>query len=105
MNKKIVIFVILIIVILITAIVCWTLNSQEKPQDILDKYVSLLNEKNYEEMYQQISSESKAKISQEDFITRNKNIYEGIDAIDIKNEIKEVTKFHIHKQCQQQQEK
>ncbi len=92
MNKKLVVFFILIIIIAVVAIIFLNLNSQEKPQDILNKYVALLNEKNYEEMYQQITKESQQKISQEDFITRNKNIYEGIDAVDIKNEIKEVTK-------------
>ncbi len=92
MNKKLVVFFILIIIIAVVAIIFLNLNSQEKPQDVLDKYVALLNEKNYEEMYQQITKESQQKISQEDFITRNKNIYEGIDAVDIKNEIKEVTK-------------
>ena len=35
-------------------------------------------------MYNMISNESKGQISQEDFIKRNKNIYEGIDAVNIK---------------------
>ena len=91
MNKKIVIFVVLIIIAIIITIAC-ILNSQEKPQDILDKYVSLINEKKYEEMYEQITKEAQQKISKEDFIARNKNIYEGIDAVDIKNEIKEIKK-------------
>ena len=45
------------------------------------------HEKNYTELYSLISSESKNKISEEDFITRNQNIYEGIDAVNIKIEI------------------
>ena len=57
MNKKLVVFSILIIIIAIVAIIFLNLNSQEKPQDVLDRYVALLNEKNYEEMYQQITKE------------------------------------------------
>ena len=91
MNKKIIIIVILIIIAIIITIAC-ILNSQEKPQEIIDKYATLINEKKYEEMYEQITKEAQQKISKEDFITRNKNIYEGIDAVDIKNEIKEIKK-------------
>ena len=35
-------------------------------------------------MYQMLSSDSKSEISQEDFVTRNKNIYNGIDAVNVK---------------------
>ncbi len=39
-------------------------------------------------MYEYITKQSKEKISQEDFVKRNKNIYEGIDAYDIKLKLK-----------------
>ncbi len=92
MNKKKVIIVIFIVILAIIGITFWILNSQEKPQDVLEQYVSLINNHSYKEMYEYLTEEAKQKISQEDFETRNKNIYEGIDAVDIKNEIKEITK-------------
>ena len=43
-------------------------------------------------MYNLISESSKTEISQEDFVKRNKNIYEGIDAVNLNIEITEVIK-------------
>ena len=62
-----------------------------KPEDVLIKYVGYVNEQNYEEMYKLLTNDSKEQISKEDFITRNKNIYEGIDMTDMKIEITNVT--------------
>ncbi len=49
------------------------------PAQYLEEYVSKINEEKYEEMYQMLDDESKSKISEDDFIKRNKNIYSGID--------------------------
>ena len=46
-----------------------------------------MNEKKYDELYSYISTQSKAEISKEDFVARNKNIYEGIDAVNIEVQI------------------
>ena len=67
-------------------------TNSSKPEQVLEDYFSLLTDKNYEGMYNLISKESQGKISSEDFIKRNKNIYEGIGAYDIKVDVKEVTK-------------
>ena len=67
-------------------------KSGNNAQETLIKYVALINEQKYEEMYNMISENSRTQISQEDFIKRNKNIYEGIDAVNIDIEISEVTK-------------
>ena len=94
-DKKIIIgtivIIVVIIAILLTAIFIKNKDT-EKPEDILSAYVSLINEQKYDEMYSQISEESKSEISQEDFIKRNKNIYEGIDAYDIKITVSETKK-------------
>lgn len=85
-NKKVLIIVaVLILVVAIIAGVVFFINKNaQKPEDTLSKYISLINEQKYDEMYNLISENSKTQISQEDFVKRNKNIFEGIDAYDIK---------------------
>lgn len=85
-NKKVIISIIIIIVIIAaaSAITYTIIKNAPKPEEILSQYFSLLNDKKYEDMYNMLSSASKSEISQEDFVKRNQNIYEGIDAVDIK---------------------
>ena len=64
---------------------------KEKPEEVLNTYISYINDQNYEAMYEKLSNSSKESISQEDFVTRNENIYEGIDSSNIKITVKEVT--------------
>ncbi len=93
-DKKIVIGILLAIVILIGIIATIIIinKKSEKPEDIFQTYISLINEQKYEEMYNLISEKSKEEIKQEDFIKRNKNIYEGIDAVNINIEITNIEK-------------
>lgn len=84
-NKKIIIIVISIILILVISVgigitIYFNNKPKNKPEDVLHVLASYINEKKYEEMYSLLSSKSKANISEEDFIKRNKNIYEGIEA-------------------------
>ncbi len=92
-NKKVVIGIITAILIIIAIIVgIIVINMpKEKPEEVLNTYFSYINEQNYEGMYEFLSSSSKENINQEDFIARNKNIYEGIDSSNVKINIKEVT--------------
>lgn len=83
--------VLVVIAIVIISIVVINLNSN-KPEDTLNTYISYINDKNYEGMYDLLSNDSKSKISREDFITKNRNIYEGIDSLDIKVDIQEAKK-------------
>ena len=93
-DKKIVIGILLAIVILIGIIATIIIinKKSEKPEDIFQTYISLINEQKYEEMYNLISEKSKEEIKQEDFIKRNKNIYKGIDAVNINIEITNIEK-------------
>ena len=50
-----------------------------KPDELLVTYMSYIQEKKYEEMYQMIDAETSGQISEEDFIKRNSAIYEGIE--------------------------
>lgn len=94
-NKKtivaIILAVIVIAIIVVSAIFIINKNAA-KPEDTLNEYISLMNDKNYEEMYNRLSENAKTEISLEDFVNRNKNIYEGIDAYDIKITISETKK-------------
>ena len=92
-NKKIVIGIIIAIVLIIAMIVGIIIINmpKEKPEEVLNTYFSYIKDQNYEAMYNELSSSSKETINQEDFITRNQNIYEGIDSSNIKINIKEVT--------------
>ena len=93
-NKKgliIGLVILLIMVIIIVTVIILNLN-KENPEDVLNTYIAYINDKNYDGMYELLSSSSKSSISKEDFITKNKNIYEGIDSLDIKIDIKETKK-------------
>lgn len=100
-NKKIIIGTILTIILLIVIVLTVNIikSKGKKSEEALNKYISLINEKKYEEMYDLISQSSKSQITKEDFVKRNKNIYEGIDAVNInielleKNKEKDITKI------------
>jgi len=89
MNKKVVIGIIAGVVVAIIGVVAFFMLNQSKtnPEDVWQSYIKLVNEQKYEEMYAMLTQESKSQISQEDFITRNKNIYEGIEMSEMKAEI------------------
>lgn len=94
MNKKTTIWIIVAIIIIATilgTIATFVLSkNKNKPEDIWQKYITCINENKYEEMYNMLTEDSKAKISQDDFISRNKNIYDGIDMTDMQIKISSV---------------
>lgn len=67
------------------------------PSSVLQEYFSELANKNYDKMYEYLSASSKESISKEDFITRNKNIYEGIESSNIVIEQTQVNKINNEK--------
>ncbi len=93
-NKKgiIIILILLIITITIIATIC-VIKNAPKPEEVLNSYIDNLNSKNYEAIYELLSNSSKSTYSKEDFITRNENIHEGIEAFNIK-----VSEINVEKQ-------
>lgn len=88
MKKKIIVGIVIIGIVIAVGIIIafgFKKNNQiaEKPEEVLIKYMSYINDNNYTEMYSLLSEEAKQKISQEDFIKRNSNIYKGIGAANI----------------------
>lgn len=54
-----------------------------EPDKILEQYMAFLSADDYASMYGLLSTKSQAAISREDFIARNQNIYEGIEAANL----------------------
>lgn len=94
MNKKIFIPIIIVIIVAIISITIFVIGKNKvKPDEVWQKYISYINEKKYDEMYDMLTDEAKSRIEKEAFITRNKNIYEGMDMADMKIEIKNIEKY------------
>ena len=93
-NKKMVIGIIIAVILIVAIVIGIVVMNmpKEKPEEVLNAYFSSINDKKYEEMYNYLSSSSKESINQENFVTRNENIYEGIDSSNIKINVKEVTR-------------
>ena len=92
--KKIIIIISVIVCLSILAVGGFLIYSSKatKPENILNEYISKINEAKYNEMYEMISDRSKGQITEEDFVKRNKNIYEGIDMSNLKIDIKKIEK-------------
>lgn len=93
MEKKKVLIGVIVLVIIVVAIIIGVViiqnNEKEKVKDLVTEYFSLVNDKNYDELYSKVAS---MNMSKDDFIARNKNIYEGIDCANIEINIKNVEK-------------
>ena len=59
----------------------------QTPEELLTEYIRLLNGQEYKKMYTLLQDDSKNTITEADFILRNQNIYEGIEARNIHAEI------------------
>lgn len=93
MKKKLFIIipiVIAIILIAVTLIIYLNVINSQKPEDVLTHYFSLIEQEKYEEMYNLVNLPE--NYSKEDFLARNKNIYQGIEANNIQLEIQTVKK-------------
>lgn len=64
----------------------------KNPERQLNKYMSYIEQQDYESMYNMLDEESRNRVSKKDFITRNQNIYEGIGAKDIQIKVTQVNK-------------
>jgi cell division protein FtsI/penicillin-binding protein 2 len=64
--------------------------SRKSPDALFLEYVEYLSKADYTDMYGMLDEQSHLNISEEDFITRHKNIYEGIEASGITAQIGQV---------------
>ena len=65
-------------------------EKERTPEELLMEYTDYIRTGNYEAMYGMLNEQSRKNIGLEDFTARNKNIYEGIGAADIRVEIQSV---------------
>ena len=82
-KRKIMIVFSILLLVLAGGLTLVHIFSVPKPEEVLTAYMQLIEAGNYEEMYQRIDADSKEQIAQEDFVSRNKNIYDGISARNI----------------------
>lgn len=87
MDKKritiIAIVVALVVVIVGTIIYLNYQINKSRPDDVFNSYISYLQNGEYEQMYELLTDEAKSEYSQDVFVSRNKNIYNGIEAENI----------------------
>lgn len=62
-----------------------------EPDDLLQQYFSFIVGGQYEDMYEMLTEQGKESISMDDFITKNKSIYGGIEAKNITVTIAQVS--------------
>lgn len=89
-NKKILIGIIIITIVIIGIIAFFIINKTEKPDQILQDYFTKISEEKYEEAYEMLSESAKNEIAKDTFVKKNDSIYKGIDMTDLKTEITNV---------------
>ena len=85
-EKVAIIISVIVVLLLIAGGVTWYIISnldQNAPDEVLNAYISYLNNKDYEGMYTLLSESTKSRVDKDTYIARNKNIYEGIEAANI----------------------
>lgn len=60
-----------------------------QPEELLQSYIELLNEKKYEEMYTYLTAEIQGMVEKETYVERYEKIYGGIEANEIEIQIHE----------------
>ena len=68
-------------------------EDKNNPKELFTSYYDDLKNKDYKKMYEYLTEKSKSSINEADFIARNKNIYEGIEATNMEVSIIQVNKI------------
>lgn len=89
-ERKRIILIGIVSILIIAVAVFFLLNRGENAGEIVEDYYTYLTKKDYKKMYTMLTKGSLAQTSQDVFETRYENIYEGIEAKNIKVKINEV---------------
>ncbi|WP_195267682.1 penicillin-binding transpeptidase domain-containing protein [Eubacterium sp. 1001713B170207_170306_E7] len=82
--KKYLPFIIGGVVLLVVAIGLFVWYNWQTPEKVLNRYIQYVNEGRYEDMYELLSEKAKGYTDRQAFLDQNKNIYEGIEASNVK---------------------
>ena len=85
-RKVLIIVIILLLLIVIAGCVAGYIISnmdQNNPDEVLMQYINYLSNEDYEGMYSLLSESTKTRVDHDTYISRNKNIFEGIEATKI----------------------
>lgn len=83
-KKHRILILLLAVILLAAGLLTYRLAILKSPEKVLRQYMACIEEKDYEAMYRMLDEESRAKVTKKEFITRNQNIYEGIEAKNIR---------------------
>lgn len=89
-ERKKIILIGAVSILIIIALVFLFFNKRENASEIVEDYYAYLAKKDYKKMYTMLTKGSLAKTSQNVFESRYENIYDGIEAKNIKVRINEV---------------
>lgn len=89
-NQKKLIFMGSIAGVVIIALVFFLLNNGKGAGDVVEEYYSYLEKKEYKKMYSMLTNSSLGQTSQKIFESRYENIYDGIEAENIKVKINDI---------------
>lgn len=79
---------VILMLVMIGGMALFLLREKSTPEETLAEYTSLLNEKDYKGMYALLDADTKTQVTESEFTERNQNIYEGIEASDIRVSVK-----------------
>ena len=88
--KKSKVFIIGVAIIVIVTLVFFLFNQGKDAGEVVEEYYSHLVKKDYKKMYAMLTKGSLARTSQKVFETRYENIYDGIEAKNMKVKINEI---------------
>lgn len=87
--KKIIVTIVSVLLVATVGITIYMvremhLSKKEKPEEIIVKYMSYIEKKEYDAMYSMIRANSENSDSKRNFVNRNSKIYEGIEVKNLK---------------------
>ena len=99
-EKKNIIIIGIVVCVLVIASVFFIFSNGKSAGDIVKEYFDCLKQKEYEKMYKLLDKDSLNGLTENDFIEKYQNIYEGIEAKNIKIEILEEKDNEVEYQIQ-----
>lgn len=91
-KSNIIPIILLFAIIVVVVISVSSKKTTNNPEDALKLYMSYILDKNYEGMYELLSEKTKKNVEKDKYLSRNKNIYEGIEVSKIDVNVVKTTK-------------